>query len=34
MFDVSEEGPEPYLIMEYVKGQSLQALISRENRVC
>jgi serine/threonine protein kinase len=32
MFDVSEEEPEPYLIMEYVKGQSLQALISRENR--
>ncbi len=32
MFDVREEEPEPYLIMEYVKGQSLHALISRENR--
>ena len=32
MFDVREEEPEPYLIMEYVNGQSLQALITRENR--
>jgi serine/threonine protein kinase len=32
MFDVEEEEPEPYLIMEYVKGQTLQALISREKR--
>jgi hypothetical protein len=26
MFDVREEEPEPYLVMEYVKGQSLQDL--------
>src|SRR3984893_5003960 len=32
MFDVREEEPEPYLVMEYVKGQSLQELVSRENR--
>src|ERR1700680_571421 len=31
MFDVREE-PEPYFVMEYVKGQSLQELVSRENR--
>jgi serine/threonine protein kinase len=32
MFDVREEEPEPYLVMEYVNGQSLQELVSRENR--
>jgi serine/threonine protein kinase len=32
MFDVREEEPEPFLVMEYVKGQSLEALVSRENR--
>ncbi len=32
MFDVREEEPEPYLVMEYVTGQSLQELVSRENR--
>jgi eukaryotic-like serine/threonine-protein kinase len=32
MFDVREDEPEPYLVMEYVKGQSLQQLVSRENR--
>jgi serine/threonine protein kinase len=32
MFDVREEEAEPYLVMEYVKGQSLQELLSRENR--
>jgi serine/threonine protein kinase len=32
MFDVREDEPEPYLVMEYVKGQSLQELVSRENR--
>jgi serine/threonine protein kinase len=32
MFDVREDGPKPYLVMEYVKGQSLQDLVSRENR--
>jgi serine/threonine protein kinase len=32
VFDVREEEPEPYLVMEYVKGQTLQELMSRENR--
>ena len=32
MFDVREDEAEPYLVMEYVKGQSLQELVSRENR--
>jgi serine/threonine protein kinase len=32
IFDVREEEPEPYLVMEYVKGQSLQELVSRKNR--
>ena len=32
MFDVREDEPEPYLVMEYVKGQSLQELVNRENR--
>ncbi len=31
IFDVREE-PEPYLVMEYVEGQSLQQLMGRENR--
>jgi serine/threonine protein kinase len=31
IFDVGEEGT-PYLVMEYVEGQSLQQLVSRENR--
>jgi len=31
IFDVREEA-EPYLVMEYVEGQSLQQLVSRENR--
>jgi serine/threonine protein kinase len=31
IFDVREE-PEPFLVMEYVEGQSLQQLISRESR--
>jgi serine/threonine protein kinase len=31
IFDVGEEGT-PYLVMEYVDGQSLQHLVSRENR--
>jgi serine/threonine protein kinase len=31
IFDVREE-TEPYLVMEYVEGQSLQELVSRENR--
>jgi serine/threonine protein kinase len=32
IFDVREEEAEPYLVMEYVEGQSLQQLLSRENR--
>ncbi len=32
IFDVREEEAEPYLVMEYVEGQSLQQLVSRENR--
>jgi serine/threonine protein kinase len=32
IFDVREDELEPYLVMEYVKGQSLQELVSRENR--
>ena len=31
IFDVREE-PEPYLVMEYVEGQSLQQLMGRNNR--
>ncbi len=31
IFDVREE-PEPYLVMEYVEGQSLQQLMGRDNR--
>src|ERR1700680_3916431 len=31
IFDVREEA-EPYLVMEYIEGQSLQKLLSRENR--
>jgi serine/threonine protein kinase len=31
IFDVREE-PEPFLVMEYVEGQSLQQLINRESR--
>ena len=31
IFDVREE-PEPFLVMEYVEGQSLQQLITRESR--
>lgn len=31
IFDVRED-PEPFLVMEYVEGQSLQQLISRESR--
>ncbi len=31
IFDVREEA-EPYLVMEYIEGQSLQDLLSRENR--
>jgi serine/threonine protein kinase len=31
IFDVRDEG-EPYLVMEYVEGQSLQQLVSRESR--
>jgi eukaryotic-like serine/threonine-protein kinase len=31
IFDVREE-PEPYLVMEYVEGQSLQQLMGRSNR--
>lgn len=32
IFDVREEEEEPFLVMEYVEGQSLQQLVSRENR--
>jgi serine/threonine-protein kinase len=32
IFDVREEEAEPYLVMEYVEGQSLQQVLSRENR--
>jgi serine/threonine protein kinase len=32
IFDAREEEAEPYLVMEYVEGQSLQQLVSRENR--
>jgi serine/threonine protein kinase len=34
IFDVREEGETraPYLVMEYIEGQSLQKLLSRENR--
>jgi serine/threonine protein kinase len=32
IFDVREEDAEPYLVMEYVEGQSLQQILSRENR--
>lgn len=31
IFDVRDEG-EPYLVMEYVEGQSLQQLVARKNR--
>jgi serine/threonine-protein kinase len=31
IFDVREEA-EPYLVMEYVEGQSLQQLMGRDNR--
>jgi serine/threonine protein kinase len=32
VFDVREEEEEPFLVMEYVEGQSLQQLVTRENR--
>ncbi len=32
IFDAREEEAEPYLVMEYVEGQSLQELVGRENR--
>src|ERR1700690_2000117 len=31
IFDVRDEG-EPYLVMEYIEGQSLQQLVARKNR--
>ena len=32
IFDARDEGAEPYLVMEYIEGQSLQELVGRENR--